>query len=83
MGKVYRSPFWPPLTAHREYWERYNCAQVYAYDPADDGPETELGYITKAILSTHSLEELREERFDFRLFKARTNVHVPLRSGSL
>jgi hypothetical protein len=39
---VVRSEHWPPPMAHREFWERYNCAQVYEYDPTDDGPEVEV-----------------------------------------
>ena len=37
-----RSEFWPQMTAHREYWERHNCAYVYEYDPTADGPEVEV-----------------------------------------
>jgi hypothetical protein len=32
----------PPLTAHREHWERRHCALVYEYDPTDDGPEVDI-----------------------------------------
>lgn len=37
-----RSEFWPEISAHQEYWERHTCAQVYEYDPTDDGPEVEI-----------------------------------------
>ena len=50
----------PPVdTAHRDYWERHNCALVYDYDPTEDGPEVEAG---KAIRSVHTSKELRRER---------------------
>jgi hypothetical protein len=39
---MHRSEFWPEISAHREYWERHNCAQVYTYDPTDDGPEVQV-----------------------------------------
>ncbi len=38
-GSIVRSPFWPEHSAHRDFWERHNCAHVYEYDPTDDGPE--------------------------------------------
>jgi hypothetical protein len=44
------SEFWTPPTAHQEFWERHNCAEVYQYDPTDDGPECEQ--LTR-ILATH------------------------------
>ena len=54
-----RSEFWPTPSAHREYWERHNCAQVYEYDPTDDGPECET---IKAIKAMHSSRDLSLER---------------------
>jgi hypothetical protein len=44
---MYPSEFWPTPSAHRAYWEQHNCAQVYEYDPTDDGPECEA--ITRII----------------------------------
>lgn len=58
---VYRSEFWPTPTPHRAYWERHNCALVYEYDPADDGPEVET---IKAIRAMHSPESLTDEQVD-------------------
>ena len=58
-NSVVRSEFWPEPSAHRSYWERHNCAYVYEYDPADDGPEAEIG---KAVLATHTPAELKDER---------------------
>ena len=52
---VIRSEHWPPPLAHREFWERYNCALVYEYDPTDDGPE--VGVIN-TIFQTHTQFEL-------------------------
>jgi hypothetical protein len=52
---VVRSPFWPEASAHRDFWERHNCAYVYEYEPTDDGPEAE---IIRAILATHTQFEL-------------------------
>ena len=48
----------PPLTAHREYWERRNCALVYEYDPTDDGPEVE---IATRILGADWYYEIKNE----------------------
>jgi hypothetical protein len=53
------SALWPTLTAHQNYWEGYNCAYVYVYDPTDDGPEVD---VCKAVLSNHTEVELRKER---------------------
>lgn len=54
-SNVLHSEFWPTPSAHRAYWETYNCPHVYEYDPADDGPEIE---IIKGIRAMHALEEL-------------------------
>jgi len=54
-NKPHPSPFWPPLTAHRIYWERNNCHLVYEYDPTDDGPEVEI--ITR-ILASHPVRRV-------------------------
>lgn len=35
----YRSKLWPPLTAHRIFWENQNNPDIYEYDPTDEGPE--------------------------------------------
>jgi hypothetical protein len=44
-----------PQSAHQEYWEHNNCALVYEYDPADDGPET---IAARLIRATHTQFEL-------------------------
>ena len=49
----HRSPLWPPLTAHRIFWETRNNPHVYEYDPTDEGPEVE-------IIQRHDLRELIE-----------------------
>jgi hypothetical protein len=36
------SEFWPAPSAHRIYWESRHNSDIYAYDPADDGPEVKL-----------------------------------------
>jgi len=56
---ILRSEHWLVPSAHRDYWERNNCAHVYEYDPTEDGPEC---YTARVILATHAPEELREER---------------------
>lgn len=61
------SKLWPPPTEHRAYWENYNDRHVYEYDPTDDGPETAAGSATKAILASHTVEELQAERFETRM----------------
>lgn len=38
----YLSILWPPLTAHKIFWENRNNPHVYEYDPTDDGPEVEI-----------------------------------------
>jgi hypothetical protein len=62
MENMRLSNFWPPQTAHQIYWERYNCPEVYDYDSADDGPECE---VIRAILASHTLEELYDETLDY------------------
>jgi hypothetical protein len=52
------SAHWPEPSAHRIYWERFNCALVYEYDPADDGPEWDT---LKSIRAGHSREDILEE----------------------
>jgi hypothetical protein len=62
MENIRLSSFWPSQTVHRIYWERYNCPEVYDYDSADDGPECEA---IRAILASHTLEEIRDEKLLF------------------
>ncbi len=56
---VVRSPFWPEASAHKDFWERHNCAHVYKYDSTDDGPET---IAPRLILASHTAKELADER---------------------
>ncbi len=58
-GSIVRSPFWPEHSAHRDFWERHNCAHVYEYDPTDDGPET---VTCRAVFSNYSVLDLNDER---------------------
>ncbi len=58
-GSIVRSPFWPEHSAHRDFWERHNCAHVYEYDPTDDGPEA---MICRAVFSNHNVLDLNDER---------------------
>lgn len=56
-----KSLLWPEPSAHRLYWERYNCSHVYEYDPTDDGPETE---IARAVGANYTFHDLADERLD-------------------
>jgi hypothetical protein len=60
------SDYWPIPTAHQEHWEHRNNPYVYEYDPTDDGPECG---VAKIILSTHTDEEIENERFDTRFIR--------------
>lgn len=50
-----RSDLWPVPSAHKDYWERHNCAFVYEYDSTDDGPET---HTIRLIRASHTQFEL-------------------------
>ena len=72
-----RSEFWPEQSAHRNYWERHNCAYVYEYDPTDDGPEVE---VLKAIHATHDSLDVAIEQEIYKMFRLINDIFGRLSS---
>lgn len=68
---MYPSEFWPTPSAHRAYWKQHNCAQVYEYDPTDDGPE--VGAI-RQIFYRHDDLDIEIERNTYQIYLLLNNL---------
>jgi hypothetical protein len=59
-----------PQSVHQEYWEHNNCALVYEYDPAENGPEV---MVMRLILASHTQQNLDMEAGAFYARQSKEN----------